>query len=317
MPEKVKILVTYRGLRERYIRQIREISERIDVEMVPDGGSILDAVRDAEVIFGDLTKEMFIASKKLRWVQVASAGVDRYLFPEIVESDVILTTTSGMHRIPMSELVLAMMLTLVKQLHRFVRLQSEGKWRRINTEELAGKTVGIIGFGNVGNETAAKAKCFGMRVLAIDIATIRRPTYVDEILGPEDLDYVLRESDYLVMTMPLTEKTHHMIGERELRLMKPTAYVVNVARGAVIDNEALLRALKEGWIAGAGLDVFEQEPLPQDSEFWKLNNIVITPHIGGSSRQYQKRSVKIFCGNLRRYLEGKPLMNMVDKKAGY
>jgi len=317
MPEKVKILITYRGLRERYIQQIREISERIEVEMIPDGGSILNAVRDAEVIFGDFSKEMFFASKKIKWIQVVSAGVDRYLFPEIVESDVILTSTTGMHRIPMSELVLAMMLTLAKQLHRFVRLQSEGKWKRINTEELAGKTVGIIGFGNVGNETAAKAKCFGMRVLAIDIETIRRPTYVDEILGPDDLDYALRKSDYLVMTVPLTEKTHHMIGERELRLMKPTAYVVNVARGAVIDNEALLRALKEGWIAGAGLDVFEQEPLPQNSGFWKLDNVVITPHIGGSSRQYQKRSVKIFCENLRRYLEGKPLMNMVDKKAGY
>ncbi len=317
MPEKVKVLVTYRGLPERYIRQINDVSGRIEVEKVPDSGSILDAVRDIEVIFGDFTKEMFLASKKLRWIQIISAGVDRYLFPEIVDSDVILTSTSGMHRIPMSELVLAMMLTLAKRLQRFVRLQSEGKWSRIDTEELAGKTVGIIGLGNVGMETAAKAKCFGMRVLALDVEPIRRPTYVDEILRPEDMDYVLRESDYHVLTVPLTEKTHHMIGERELKLMKPTAYIVNVARGAVINNEALLRALKEGWIAGAGLDVFEQEPLPQDSEFWKLYNVVITPHIGGSSRQYQKRSVKIFCENLRRYLEGRPLMNIVDKKAGY
>jgi len=128
---------------------------------------------------------------------------------------------------------------------------------------------------------------------------------------------VLHESDYLAITVPLTKETYHLVGEKELRLMKPTAYIVNVARGAVVDSNALLKALKEGWIAGAGLDVFEQEPLPKDSEFWTLENAVITPHIAGSTPQYEERAVKIFCDNLKRYLVGKPLINVVDKETGY
>jgi len=141
-----------------------------------------------------------------------------------------------------------------------------------------------------------------MRILALKRQPIRRPTYVDEMLSPEDLDYLLRESDFFVVTVPLTAETRHMIDEAELRLMKPTAYIINISRGAVIDSKALIKPLKEGWIAGAALDVFEEEPLPGDSEFWKLENVIITPHVSGSGPVYDERAVEIFCENLRRYL---------------
>ena len=317
MTGKIKVLITYRGLSQDHIRQIRDVSDKIEVEKATDEESVLDAVRDAEVIFGRFNKEMLLTSKKLRWVQVPSAGVDRYLYPEFLDSQVILTSSSGVHRMPISEMIFAMMLALAKRLHRFMRFQMEAEWNWLAPDELSGKTIGILGLGNIGMETAWKAKCFGMKVLALKKKQIRRPSYVDEILGPEDLNRLLRESDYVAVTVPLTSETYHMISEEELKLMKLSAYIINVARGAVIDNKALIKALKEGWIAGAGLDVFEEEPLPEDSEFWRLENVVITPHVAGATSHYNDRAVKIFCGNLKRYLEGKPLLNAVDKIAGY
>ena len=317
MSEKVKVLVIYRGLSKRDLRKIRSISEKIAVVEATEKPMVLEAARDAEVIFGHFDRETFLAAEKLKWIQVASAGVDNYLFPELVDSEVVLTTSSGIHRIQISEMILAMMLAFAKRLDKFVRFKLEARWERLPTDELAGKTIGILGLGNIGMETAWKAKCLGMRVLALDKMPLRAPTYVDKILGLEDLDNLLRESDYLVVAVPLTKETHHMIGEEELRLMKPTAYIINIARGAVIDNKALVKALKEGWIAGAGLDVFEEEPLPKDSEFWKLDSVIITPHISGATPHYTDRAVRIFCENLKRYLDGKPLVNVVDKEMGY
>ncbi len=317
MTEKIKVLITYKGLSEDHIQQIREVSDKIEVEKATDEESVLGAVRDAEVVFGRFNKKMFLASKRLRWVQVPSAGVDRHLFPEFVDSQVVLTNSSGVHRMPISEMIFAMMLALAKRLHRFMRFQMKTEWNRLAPDELAGKTLGILGLGNIGMETAWKAKCFGMRVLALKKRRMRRPSCVDDLFGPEDLDRLLRESDYLAVTVPLTSDTYHMIGEEELKLMKPSAYIINIARGGVVDNKALIKALEEGWIAGAGLDVFEEEPLPKDSEFWRLENVVITPHVAGATPHYNERAVKIFCRNLQRYLEGKPLVNAVDKKAGY
>lgn len=319
MSERIKIVTTYRMLSEKHLQQICKVSDKVTVEMVTDKKNLLSAVRDADIMLGDrmFDKEVFSAAKKLKWAHVVSAGVDRYLFPEFVDSPVILTNSSGVHRIPISEIAIAMMLMFAKRLHKFMRFQLEGRWVRSSPDELSGKTAGIVGLGNIGMETAWKAKCFDMRVLALKRKPLRRPTYVDEILGSEDLDYLLSESDYLIITVPLTKDTYHMIGERELKVMKPSAYIINVSRGAVIDNAALIKALKENWIAGAGLDVFEEEPLPEDSEFWRLENVVLTPHISGGTPHYADRVVKIFCENLARYLYGKPLINVVDKKAGY
>ncbi len=319
MSERIKILSTYKELSEKYVQQIRAVSDKITVEIVTDKERVLSAVGDAEILLdsGMFNKEVLMASKRLKWVHAVSAGVERYLFPELVDSQIILTNSSGVHGIPISEMAIAMMLVFAKRLHKFMRFQIEGRWARLLPDELADKTTGILGLGNIGMETAWKAKSLGMRVLALDKKTMRRPIYVDEILGPEDLDYLLRESDYLIVTVPLTSETYHMIGEKQLKTMKTSAHLINLSRGAVIDNTALIEALKAGWIAGAGLDVFEKEPLPENSEFWKLENVVITPHVSGATPYYADRVVKIFCKNLARYLEGKPLINLVDKRAGY
>jgi len=314
--KKIKILVN-RRLREDLIQRIKNISDKIEIVKVDSREEALKAIRDVDILFGKIDRELFLAAKNLKWVQVSSAGVDAYLFPELVGSQVLLTNASGIHRTPISEMIMLMALALAKKLHKYIQFKNKAIWKRIRTEELSDKTMGILGLGSIGMETAWKAKCFNMRVLALKKKPIRRPTYIDEVLGPEDLDYLLKESDFLVITLPLTAETYHMIGERELRMMKPTAYLINVARGAIVDSKALIKALKEGWIAGAALDVFEEEPLPEDSEFWRLENVIITPHIAGMSPNYAERLVEIFCENLKRYLENRPLINLVDKKAGY
>jgi len=186
-----------------------------------------------------------------------------------------------------------------------------------DVDELTGKTLGVLGLGNVGMELSFRGKCFGMEVIAVDRRVVRRPSYVDEVMGLWGLDTLLAKSDYLVITVPLTSSSKHMIGERELRLMKSNAYIINISRGPVVEEKALVKALKEGWIAGAGLDVFEKEPLPMDSELWDLENVIITPHISGGTPRYAERLADIFCENLSRFLEGKTLINLVDKKEGY
>ena len=243
MSRRIKVLINYGRLSERFIQQIRSVSDRIEVVHVSSREEALAAVRDAEILFGRIDREMFLAARSLRWIQVRSAGVDRYLFPELLKSPVLLTNTSGIHRKPISEMIMAMILALAKKLHIFMRFKDKAVWEKLTPEEISDKTLGLLGLGSIGMETAWKAKCFEMRVLALKRKPIRRPTYVDEILSLEDLEYLLSESDFLVVTVPLTAETYHMIGGKELWKMKRTAYLINISRGAVVDNEALIKAV--------------------------------------------------------------------------
>jgi phosphoglycerate dehydrogenase-like enzyme len=212
------------------------------------------------------------------------------------------------------------MLMFAKGAHRLLRAQSERRWTRLLPSELRDRTVGVVGMGAIGTEVARLAQAAGCRVLAIRRSAAARRSGeapADEVLPPSDLPYLLSESDYVVLSVPLTEETRHLIGPDELRAMKPTAVLINISRGAVVDEVALVRALKEGVIGGAGLDVFEREPLPDDSELWGMENVILTPHISGGTERYFQRAVPIFCENLRRYLDGRPLLNVVDPQRGY
>jgi D-2-hydroxyacid dehydrogenase (NADP+) len=238
----------------------------------------------------------------------------------LLKSGITITTASGIHTTPVGEYVLGMMVMLAKGWPGLFRAQTRREWARITPQELEGKTVAIVGMGNVGQEIARLAKALDMHVLGVRRSgtPLESGDYVaDEIFGPLELLSVLSRSDFVVVCLPLTEETHHLIGELALRAMKPTAYIINVSRGAVVDEAALLRALTEGWIAGAGLDVFETEPLPEKSWLWQLNNVIITPHLAGETPVYNERAVDLFCENLRRYLAGESLRNVVDPGLGY
>jgi phosphoglycerate dehydrogenase-like enzyme len=216
------------------------------------------------------------------------------------------------------------MLLFCRKLHFFVRDQAERKWERYGegsveqVEELSGKTIGVVGLGKIGNEVAKKAKCLGMRVIATKRnADTPKPDYVDKLVYPKNLKELLAESDFVVLTLPLTRETERMIGEAQLKSMKKTSYLINVARGRIVQENRLIQALKEGWIAGAGLDTFESEPLPKNSELWSMKNVVITPHVAGSTPYYLERLTDIFCENLDRFIHNKTLINVVDKALGY
>jgi phosphoglycerate dehydrogenase-like enzyme len=242
----------------------------------------------------------------------------------VVRSNVTVTTASGIHAVPISEYVIGAMLAFAKGFPRAMRAQGERAWRPYWPEELEQKTVGILGMGAIGARVALLCKALGMRVLAMRRSAEHRMTgegtgdpAVDEMLPPSELAYLLSESDYVVAAVPLTTETRGMIGEEQLRAMRPSAVIINIARGAIIDEQALVRALREGWIAGAALDVFQPEPLPPESELWGLENVILTPHISGGTPRYMERAVELFCENLRRYLASEPLRNVVDPARGY
>jgi phosphoglycerate dehydrogenase-like enzyme len=308
---------------------LTDVSELVGAEMAGDFSkkSELDALlSEAEIYFGPFPpKDLVPRSPKLKWIQSPLAGVDFYLTPDTVESPVVLTTSVGIHGTQVGEMALAHMLMLAKKAPVLFTSKGEKRWQSFVPGLLYSRTVGILGFGTIGQEIGRFAKTLKMNVLALDQPSGRflkskstgLPRYADALFLPGQLKEVLARSDYVVITLPLTPATTKLIGEEELRSMKPSAYLVNVSRGGIVDEEALIRALSENRIAGAGLDVFAKEPLPVESKLWDLPNVIITPHFGGQREDYFILAGDLFCKNLVRYLKGRPLMNTVDKKRGY
>lgn len=246
----------------------------------------------------------------LRWFHTFSAGVDSPAFQALIDRGTILTNSSGASAPSIAQYVLAMMLYRTKRIGEWREQQARREWRQLRNGELTGQTAGIIGTGAIGGEVARLASAFGMRTLGVRRSS-KKTRYIDEQLPPARLDELLARSDFVVLACPLTKETEGLIGERELRLMKPTATLINVARGRVVREQDLARALREGWIAGACLDVFEREPLPEDSELWSLPDVVVTPHNSGFSPLQMERQMSIFLENLARLVAGKPLRNRV------
>ena len=313
----LRILVSF-DLDQEYVDRIRTCMPGIDIQKGTDPSALVLATADAEVLLaGRFTKDMFAAARKLKWVQAVAAGVDRFLFPEFVSSEVMLTNARGIHFAQVSDHALALILAFSRRLNTFMRYQLERRWAKLECDELQRKVIGIVGLGVIGREIARKAKCFGMKVLAVDKDTTAPPSYVDELFAPSGLRTLLERSEFVVLSVPLTRETKGMIGEQELSTMRRDAVLVNVSRGRIVRQHELVGALKDGTIAGAGLDVFEEEPLPPDCELWRMENVIITPHVAGSTPDYWTRICDVFCENLRRYTSGQRLVNLVDKKLGY
>lgn len=278
------------------------------------------ALAKAEIVYGfRLPRNLIARAPRLKWVQVTSAGVDRYLDDDFRKSSVILTNTSGMHATPIGEFVMEQMLMFAKNAAFCFELKQKKQWQHFEPTVLRGKTVGIVGLGNIGKEVARLSKAFGMRVVATRRSTPRTPRArnVDLMLPRQELPRLLAESDYVVITLPYTHETKNLFGAKELQAMKPSAYLINIGRGGIIDEDVLARALSENWIAGAGLDVFATEPLSPESKLWELPNLLFSPHVSGDMENYIGQATEVFCKNLKRYLEGKRLFNVVDKRLGY
>jgi len=280
----------------------------------------LDALlAEAEIIYGLSTTYRFLArAPKLKWVQSVSAGIDTFLIPEFLNRDIILTGTSGIHSAAIGEFILTTMLMFAKNASHCFEMKQRKEWQEFTPAVLHGKTVGIIGLGDIGQEVARLSKAFGMKVIAIR-RSLRtgHARNVDVLYSSNRLPKLLSESEFVVLCVPLTPETKNMITAKELGIMKPTSYLINISRGPIIDEPALIKALEKKQIAGAGLDVFDTEPLPEDSPLWTLPNVIYSPHIAGWMEDYAKRSASVFCENLKRYLQGKKMLNVFDKKRGY
>lgn len=319
--ERVRVTaLQYTEPREVWQRRSQGLVE--DSDQPPLTPELVGAYREAEVILSHhVPTGLATMAPKLRWVQAVGAGID-HLLPlggtGVWESEAIITGVGGFHSRVIAEFVMTFMLNHVKRTREFFAAQGEKEWTRMPAGFLNSKTVGIVGLGRIGTETAKLCKAFGMTVLA-NRRTVGgdKPDWVDSMLGPKDLEQVLSASDFVVLALPSVSDTTHVIGWRELTLMKPTSMLINVARGAVVDEGALVRALQEGVISAAGLDAFEEEPLPSSSPLWEMSNVFVTPHTAASSTEYGRETARYFAENIKRYLAGRPLMGVIDKRKGY
>jgi phosphoglycerate dehydrogenase-like enzyme len=273
----------------------------------------VEAVFTEDVLPDELVRQM----PSLKWLHVTRGGVNAYLTPTIKARPIQVTGSKGIHGTVFSEFALACILMLAKQLPECIEAQKHKRWQKLAPFEVEGKTLGIVGLGTVGVELARKAKALGMRVLATKRTATAKPDCVDELGTPDFLLQLLAQSDFVVLLLASVPTTFNIIGEKELRKMKPSAYLINLTGGRAIEEALLVRALKERWFAGAVLDAFARQPLPEDSELWNLPNVIISPRIAGITSQKWPAVLPVFAENLRRFVAGEPLNNLVDKDLGY
>ena len=309
-------------------QQVLRDAANADVLCITNMEELLSRLREAEVLCSYWVpgnwREL---APHLRWLQAAGAGVDELQPTGIldVNSGIVVTTAVGINATTIGEYVFGSMLMFNRTWPEMVRLQDRhiwprsANWYKLGGRELENQTLGIVGLGNIGRRIAQLGKAFGMRVLGTrrTAHSVEKDPDVDQIFPLAQLRDMLHQSDYVVLAVPLTSETNKLIGEAELRAMRPHTYLVNVARGRVIDEAVLIRALREGWIAGAGLDVAVEEPLPPDSPLYSMPNVILTPHISGVSIHYGERLTELFADNLRRYRAGEPLRNRYDPTRGY
>lgn len=283
------------------------------------------AAPDASVIFnwsesGTLLRQVFHMCPRVKWVHTRSAGLDTQIFPELVDSPVVLTNGSGVFSPPLGEFALGAILFFAKGFRRLVANQESGVWSQFDTPLVSGQTVGIVGYGDIGRAVATRVRAMGMRVLAVK--RHGPPLYnvdplVDRIYRPADLGEMLAQCDYVVASAPLTDETRGMIGDMAFAAMKQEAVVINLGRGPVIDEAALVRALTARRIKGAALDVFDHEPLPPGHPFYKLDNLLLSPHCADHTPDWLELAMRFFLEQFQRYVRGEPLRNIVDKNLGY
>lgn len=321
----MKILVipglTLPEVAQETVEQIREAGGGDAEVVVTDQSDAVNHVGDADVVLGFVSRKMFRASNKLRWVHAISSGVDMFLYDDFVNSDVVLTSEKGLVGEHLADHGFGLLLMLTRQLATALR-HGPDSWNhrpemRFQEVELSGSTMGIFGFGGTGRAMARRAAAFGMQVIALDRDEVPASDEVDRVLGPDDFESMLSQSDVVAICCPLTSETRDRFDATAFEAMKSSAFLVNVTRGEVMVEADLVAALQTGEIRGAALDVTPREPLPEDSPLWSLDNVVMTPHTAGASQFRANRNVERFTRNLRHMRNGDTLEGIIDKQLGY
>lgn len=322
--EKLVIYVR-NNIPEKYIEKIKQLGDTVLIEPWIYGEKEPAINHDLTLCNVVLTLGLhdpltiLDVAPNIQWVQSLSVGMDQLLHQKTIQHDLVITNTKGCTSIPIAEHTIAMITSLAKGIPTMIHNQQEKRWKEIEVTELTGATVGIIGYGEIGKEIAKRAKGIDMAVIGCRKRQKKTTKHdpADEVVGLEEMDRVLREADFLVLALPSTKETFHLINEEKINKMKPTSYLINIGRGSTIAEPDLLYALKTKKIRGAALDVFEIEPLPADHPFWSLDNCLISPHNAYYSPKTLERYMNIFLENLIRFKKGLPLINVVDKKLGY
>lgn len=306
---------------EHHLGPLKAEFPQVEFVAAADGAALLREAADADAIFGRVTDEVFAAAPQLRWVQAQSAGVEWiWDAPQLQASDVVLTNFRGAHAQTIAEHAFAMLLYMTRAFPALIEAQRDKVYQRQFMPPpvgLSGLTLGIIGLGNIGRAMAQRGAGFDMRVIAVDINDVPKPDTVAELRRLDGLPDLLAQADAVMIATPLTPQSRGMIGVDQLGLMKPSSYLLVMSRGKIVDERALIAALDEQWIAGAGLDVQATEPMPADDPLWAAPRTILSPHMSGRSEQTSTLGTGFLRENLRRFLAGEELMNLVDKSRGY
>lgn len=313
---KFKALIT-----GRYSPEVEAISEdapsEVEIRYLSPGESLGDHVSDVDIIYGHIGEADLAKAKSLRWVQVASAGVEGMMYPAFKASDIILTNSRRMHGSQIAEHAFALLLSLTRRIITQYDFMKEKRWEKAPCIELAGMTMGILGLGGIGRAIATRAKAFEFNVIAVDPEPMNKPVSVTELGKLDWLPEFMAKSNVVVVCCPITPETHKLLSHEQFNAMQDGSYLVNISRGKVVDEDALIAALRSGKLAAAGLDVTYTEPCPPESPLWTEPNVVLTAHTAGGSQHIQARTMRLFIDNLHLYVKGETLINMADKEKGY
>ena len=296
------------------LQEIQSVSSEVDVLNLASEDQALEIIPEVDAMYGRITPELLARAKKLCWIQTPMAGLEHYMFPALAQSDVTLSNMQGIYSDNIADHVMGYILMFARGFHIFLRQQLQRNWaKEAPVLHLADTTLGVIGLGGIGTAVAKRGAAAEMRVIATNAVEIEKPDFVDALWGIDQLDELLAEADFVVSCVPHTPETFKLINTDQLKQMKKTGYLINISRGVVVDLAALTAALEAGEIAGAGLDVFETEPLPADHPLWGMENVIITPHTAGAGPHTRERRIEVVTANLRRFVAGEPVCNVVDK----
>lgn len=329
-------MVIFPAVDEHRLLRIREVAEpAMIVANVESSEQAAHEIVDATAFFGKITPSLLQAAKRLEWIQTATASLEHYVFPELVEHSCTLTNMRGLFSDVIADHVMGYVLCFARNLHRYLRLQAQARWEPIGGESartdfvsgngmvtkidqahmhLSDCTLGVVGVGHIGSEILRRASAFGMRVIGVDVQTRTVPGVLPEVWDLSQLPRLLFESDFVVIAAPHTPETYKMFRRPQFAAMKASGILINIGRGAIVDLADLTSALQQQVIAGAALDVFEIEPLPADHPLWRMENVILTPHVAAASTHIAERHLETLLENTRRYLAGEPFITKVDKR---
>ena len=315
--EKIKALITMITPTPAIKETLAELEPYADIKFLNEGEQLTDYLDDLEVFYGTLEEKDFDKAKKLKWLQTNSTGVDHVMYPAFKNSNIILTNTGRSITTIVAEHAVTMLFALARNLHHQRDMMKEHKWEIVCGREIGNMTVGILGFGKIGSEIAKRAKAFAKEIHVLDVRPLVDHENIDKLYSLENINEFLSNCDGVICSLPLTPQTDNLISEKEFKVMRNDAYLINISRGEIVNEQALLNALRNGEIAGAGVDVLEKEPCHPESSLWDEPNLLLTPHSAGYCESLELRKMKQFVANFKQYIENKSIQGCINKTNGW